>query len=279
MKSEMEKLREKQQRKRRRRTIRVIALSPLVAIAFVCLLNLLLRVNTIVIRNNTVYPAGEIYTNLNFDIGNGLLSFDRDLLSDELPRNCPYVKSVSVKYKLPNTVEVTVEPAVATVAVRANGNYLLLDSDFKVLSVSAEPPTGGILLVEGMDVVDYTVGYRLDADENIETDTIRQLIGILTEKGLYEHVSLLDLSKKYNISMTMYGVITVLLGNSEDLDRKVDMLIKILNENDVTVPAQIRVRNYSEGRYSRVSTDEEAVPSEESSRSSSSSHDKITNNS
>ena len=81
---------------------------------------------------------------------------------------------------------------------------------------------------------------------------VRDLLNELRKRGLYEATSVIDLSKQYNISMQIYDVITVYLGNSEDFSTKINALIKVLNENDLTVPAEIRVRNPSEVRYSRL---------------------------
>ena len=142
---------------------------------------------------------------------------------------------------------------------------LLLDEDFKVLEKVEEVPSG-VLFVDGMEISSYRPGTALNEEENLQVSIIRDLISNLKRHNLYEHASHIDLSKKYNITMKVHDVIQVELGNSEYFYEKMSMLVKILAENDTTVPAQIRVRNYSEGRYSRLpdsSTDSSAVASSE----------------
>ena len=56
--------------------------------------------------------------------------------------------------------------------------------------------------------------------------------------------------------MKLHGVISVSIGNSEDIEGKLNLLVKLLNENDVTVPAEIRILNAAEGRYSRLPAEE-----------------------
>ncbi len=262
MKSEMERLREKQQRRRRRHTLRILAISPLVALVFVAALSLLTRINTVVLRNPTQYSSLEIAKQFDFSVGDSLFTVQRENLARQITVSCPYVKSADVMYKLPNDLEVTLTPAIVTLAVRTESEVLLLDEDFKVLEVVDRLPEG-VLSVDGMEIASYVVGYPLDENENLQVSIIRELLDELTERGLYDRVSKIDLSKKYNISMRIYDVINVYLGNSEQFDAKMNMLIKILNENDVTVPAEIRVRNPAEGRYARLETTD--VPSSDTS--------------
>lgn len=278
MKSEMEKLREKQQRRRRKRTLRILAISPLIALVFVAALSLLTRISTVVVRNSTVYSSVDISKNFSFSVGDSLFSVDRDKLADQITVSCPYVKEADISYKLPNHLEVTLTPATVALAVRTETEVLLLDSDFKVLEVVDKLPEG-VISVDGMDIVSYTVGYPLDENENIQTGIVRELLTELTERGLDKHTSKIDLSKKYNISLRVYDVITVWLGNSEDFEPKMNMLVKILNENDVTRPAEIRVRNYSEGRYSLLPVTDEPSHSTNSEAENSSSSDKNNDNS
>ncbi len=251
MKSEMERLREKQRRRRRKHTIRILALSPLIALVFVAALSLLTRINTVVVRNSTQYSSVEIAKQFDFSLGDSLFTVHREKLSDKITVACPYVKSVEVSYKLPNDLEITVTPSTVALAVRTETEVLLLDDNFKVLEVVERIPDN-VLAVDGLELSSYTVGYPLDEEENLQVSIVRNLVNELTQRDLYQHVSKIDLSKKYNISMKIYDVIDVYLGNSEEFDAKMNVLVKILNENDLTVPAEIRVRNPAAGRYARL---------------------------
>lgn len=251
MKSEIEKLREKQQRRRRKRLVRILLISPLIALVFVAALSLLSRINTVVLRNSTVYSSLEIAEKLPFSVGDSLFAFQRDKVSDEITVNCPYVKEARINYAFPTDLTIDLTPATVAFAVRTEKEVLLIDRDFKVLEVVDRLPEG-VVSIDGLDLVSYTVGYPLSEDENIQVSNLREMLAELDQRGILSHTASIDMSKKYNISLQIYDVITVYLGNAEDLDAKMNMLVKILNENDLTVPAEIRVRNPAEGRYARL---------------------------
>ena len=262
MKSEMEKLREKQQRRRRQRTLRILAVSPLIAFVFVAGLSLLTRISTVVVRNSSPYSTAEIVRQFPFSIGDSLFSVDREALAEQITVNCPYVKSASVQYRFPNDLEISLSPATASVALRTETEVLLLDGDLKVLEVVDQLPEG-LLSVDGMEISSYTAGYPLDGTENIQTTVILDLLAELKKSGLDQHTTSIDLTKKYNITLEMYDDITVYLGNSDDFDQKLNLLVRILEANDVTVPAEIRVVNYLKGSYSRKEVPEESPSSDQ----------------
>ena len=93
---------------------------------------------------------------------------------------------------------------------------------------------------------------EIDISRVIRMVLVHDLIEKLKERDLYQYVSRIDLNKKYRITVQIHDVITVNFGNSENFAQKVNALVHILAENDVAVPAEISVRNYSEGRYSRL---------------------------
>ena len=252
MPSEMDRMREIHRRRRRKRLIAAMLIVPLLAVACALLLNLLLRVRNIVTENPTIYSGSEILSRLSFDLGDGMFSFDRDKLCRQLETECPFIKKAQVTYRLPNTVHLTLTAAVPLLAVQVENGYLCLDGDFKVLSFSETLPSLDILLVTGMDIAEYTVGTLLNEEKNIESESLLELISLLQEKGLYENVCSVDLSRKYNITMIYNEVIIVSLGNMENLDRKINLFQKILCENEPSVPAEISVRDYTTGRYRRL---------------------------
>ncbi|MBQ1272500.1 MAG: FtsQ-type POTRA domain-containing protein [Clostridia bacterium] len=280
MKSEMERLREKQQRRRQKHTLRILIISPFVALIFVVALSFLTRINTVVVHNSTRYSSVEIANQFDFSVGDSLFTVHREALADQITVSCPYVKSAEISYRLPNDLQITLTPATAVMAVRTEAEVLLLDEDFKVLEVVDRLPEG-MMSVDGLELTSYTVGYPLNEEENLQVSIVRELFSELTRRNLLEHVSKIDLSKKYNISMKIYDVIDVYLGNSEQFDAKMNVLVKILNENDVTVPAEIRVRNPAQGRYARLETTD--LPSSntttDSESANSSATDKNTDNS
>lgn len=261
MKSEMEKLREKQRRRRQKRTLRILLISPLIALAFVVTLSLMTRIRTVTVRNPTRYSSVEIVGQFGFSVGDSLFSVNREQIADRIVSACPYVKAATVSYSFPDGVEVTLTSAVPVYALHVEDAVLLADADFKILEAVESVPEG-VLSVYGIDLSSYTVGQVLDEEENLQVGIVRELSAALKEHALYGNAKKIDLSKKYNIGVLLFDAVSVELGNSDELSEKVDTLVSILADNDPSVPAKIRVTTPSEGRYQRLPvTDTDRTPS------------------
>ena len=290
MKSEMEKLREKQQRRRRKRTLRILAISPLIAFAFVAAISLLTRIQTVILRNPTVYGSYEICQQFPFSVGDSLFSVDRDKLEEQLVSSCPYIKTADVRYRFPNQIEIDLTAAAVTYAASLEEGFLLLDEDFKALEVVETAPES-VLLLQGMEIQSYTVGQSLNEEENLQIGIVRDLVKNLNDHSLYGQVSCVDFTKKHSISMQIFDVISVNLGNSENFEEKFILLDNILQDNNVVsenpqiVPAEISVRDSTTGRYSRLpdpeteSSETLSTDSEQEEVSTDSSDDKKDDNS
>ena len=94
--NEMEKLREKQRRRRQKRTLRLLAISPLIALVFVAGLSFLTRIDTVLVRNNSLYATSAIRSDFGFSVGDSIFSVDRDKLASQITVSCPYVKNAEV---------------------------------------------------------------------------------------------------------------------------------------------------------------------------------------
>ena len=96
------------------------------------------------------------------------------------------------------------------------------------------------------------LGKTIDLNENIEVSVLAELLYILETNDLFDRVTYIDFSKKYNLVFYLDGIIEVELGTSENLDKKISMLIEILSRNPSDRRAVINVRNPSEGRYRAI---------------------------
>ena len=249
MASQMEKLNKQQRRKRRRIAARMIFISVAVIAVFAIISSIFLTVSVISVVNPSAYGASEIMEVLQQYRNHALLTINKSDLSEELSVNFPYIKSAEVSVKLPDRLEIVIEAVKPVYSVEVSENeYLYLGEDLKVLEVASVGKTG-TLKIKGMTVEDYEIGRVLDSEENIEASIILDLLTLLKDRGLYSRVTLLDLTKKYNIIFVLDNLIEVEMGNSEDFDKKIDMLLQILQRNPESRHASINVKNYQEGRY------------------------------
>jgi len=249
MVSDIERMNRKLRKKRIRQIIGFVLTFIIAVPVVIILLRTFLKTNSILIENETSYSSGNLLSSCSEYIGMTMLDFEQD--TDKLfpPERFPYIDTADLSYVFPDKVLISLTKAVPTISVEtAEGKYIYLDSNKKVLEIS-EIKGSGTVLISGMDLKDVELGKVLNKTQNYEVSLIDSISDSLTEHSLYDRLTLMDFTKKYDIYFVLDNIIEVRIGNSEDIDRKIDMLVQILARNPSGERAVINVKNYKEGRY------------------------------
>ncbi|MBE6891944.1 MAG: hypothetical protein E7481_07975 [Ruminococcaceae bacterium] len=249
MVSDIERMNRKLRRKRIRKIVGFIFAVIVAVPVTIILMRTFLRTNSILIENGTQYSSASLLSSCSEYIGGTILDFESD--TDKLfpPEEFPYIASAEVSVLLPDKMVVRLTRSVPTISVlTADGSYIYLDSDKKVLEIS-DRKGAGTVLISGMELQNVRTGYVLDKSENYETSLIDSISESLRAHSLYDRLTLMDFTKKYDIYFVLDNLIEVRIGNSDDIDKKIDMLVQILARNPSGERAVINVKNYKEGRY------------------------------
>lgn len=247
--SEMERRDRKLLRKRLRLIFRSVTFVAVICVAVFGALCLLCRVKTVSLKNSTPYPSALFYEELGPHIGSSLILLDTSSDAKRLTVEYPYIKKAEISAKFPDGISVSLETTRALLSLALpDGRYLYLDGDLKVLEL-ADAVKSDTLPVVGMKVEAYEVGAELSSEVNIEADTLLKIIKLTEKFGLRSRLTGIDMSKIYNIRLTLDSVISVELGNSEDLDRKISLVRQILDLNPIIQRSTVDVHDVEKGRY------------------------------
>ncbi|MFR9161847.1 MAG: FtsQ-type POTRA domain-containing protein [Ruthenibacterium lactatiformans] len=74
--------------------------------------------------------------------GENLFGFNTAEAQQAIAAALPYLESVEIKRRLPDTVVITATPAVETYTVESAAGWAVLSQSYKVLRVDAEAPAG-----------------------------------------------------------------------------------------------------------------------------------------
>lgn len=203
--------RRKIKRRRKGRHARLYtALSAILILAAVVLAcTVFFRVDEVTVQGNERYTAQEIIDVAGVEKGDNLFALRLSAISRQLQGKLPYIRSVSVRRLLPDTLSITVEEGAAVAAVAQEGQWWLVDEDCKLLErVSA---AGGLPTVAGIDPLVPAEGtYLASAEEQRHrVEWLEELLQGLSENGLLEKLGSVDLSEDYRVSFVYDGRFTV----------------------------------------------------------------------
>lgn len=196
------------------------------AVAAACII--FFRVSQIEVLGNSRYTVQEIIDIAGVKPGDNLFAVRSGRISQRLQSRLPYVRSVSVRRRLPNTLTITVTEGQALAAVAHEGKWWLLDEDGKLLEQASSP--GGAAPVTGVTPLAPAVGTYLAAgeEEAPRVERLRELLGGLAKNGLAGRLDRVDLAEDYRLTFSLDERFTVHI--SPTLEKGMDYWLQRLRE-------------------------------------------------
>ncbi len=179
----------------------------LAAVAVAC--TVFFRVDTVEVQGNARYTDQEIVDVAGVETGDNLFALRPASISRELCGRLPYIRSVTVRRVLPDTLSITVTEGKAVAAVAQEGQWWLVDEDCKLLERTAS--AGGLPTVEGIDPLVPAQGTYLATagEQSYRVERLRELLAALSECGLLDKLGRVDLTEDYRVTFVYADNFTV----------------------------------------------------------------------
>ena len=155
---------------------------------------------------NSTDKIDEVIESGEFKYGTNIFLINKENYKNNLEKNNPYIKVISMTIEFPNRLVVkAVERQEYYAVLKEDGKYFVCDADFKVLRASSTKPTGLVEVVAGDDktLFDYTsTNSDLSNGDFVEfTDNTEVLLTLVDEMYSchYEREKMLNFFSKITI--------------------------------------------------------------------------------
>ena len=225
-----DEMQSRQDAKQRRRLIFYILLFAVILIAFLAVsFFVFFRISEIRVIGNAMYTEEQIMEYVSFHTGDNLFSFDAEKTEAALRRNLPYIGDVTVSRKLPSTVTIDVSERTEDLALRLGEEIYLVAGDLQVLGrYGANEVIPNITKLYTGSVERCIVGERLTFLEGRADDNLKYLYRCLEANRIQKKVRTIDITSRFDITISYDDRFTVYLGSAEDMDIKIQFLVAIL---------------------------------------------------
>lgn len=169
--------------------------------AIVAALTLFFKVETITVSGTTEYSSEEIITASGVKQGDNLFLLNKYEIYESILEKLPYVSSVSISRKLPDTLLIKVTDSNQGGVIEDHGTYWVLSAEGKLLGKRAEAGRGA--LITGLTLAEPEVGKKAAVEEGQER-ALKQLLDLLAaleEKGMLQGVGSFEFSQESVISI------------------------------------------------------------------------------
>lgn len=225
---------------KRRRKFKKLATLFLLAFAVLCVgallaLTVFFKINTIKFTGERVYSDSQILEQSGIEKGKSLFSVNEEKLNELLPRKLPYIKSVKVARKLPDTLTIEVTATREAAAFISGAGYVLVDDTGKVLDSDASMLRENVAIVSGIQPKDITEGAVVSFGEASVNEDFTTILSTLSESG-FVGVTEIVLTDDGEFKLIYENRITIKLGSTNNLSLKLQRAKAAIDKEDLINP-------------------------------------------
>lgn len=197
--------------------------------AIVAALAVFFKVDTIEVTGNSRYTAQEIAESGNIHVGDNLFLINKFGAAEEITRKLPYISSVRISRKLPDTLCIQVEENGALCALEQGGETWLLSSSGKL--VEKTNTAAEATRVTGLTALEPEAGEALqvDAEQQSTKETLLTLLAALNSREALSRCQEIHLEDGSYITLRFDGRFDVLLSWDADFGYKLDCLLAVVD--------------------------------------------------
>lgn len=189
------------------------------------------NIKEIQVNNNNQIATETIVSLSQLQVGQNLFKFNKNKVEKEIKTN-PYVESVSIKRKIPNTIEITIEERNRNYNVEFLNGYAYINNQGYILEISEQKLDLPVIIGTSTEQEQIVEGNRLNTEDLEKIGTAIQIMNICKNYELDQKVSTIDITSKSDYIIYMEDEKkTIHLGDESNLSNKMLYVPTILNEN------------------------------------------------
>lgn len=221
-----------------------------VVLALVFGMSIFFKVENVTVAGSEKYSAWDVREASGIRTGENLLTLNRAKISGKIRTELPYVKSIRIGIKLPNTVNIEIVEMDVVYAVEASDqSWWLMDASGKLVEKISASAAKGYTQVLGVRLESPAVGSQAVAEEPVpdQTDSAGQTVPVtvrgserlstvvtilqyLEENGVIGQAASLDVSNMKQIELWYEDRYQVLLGDTTRLSYKVKSMKQAIDQ-------------------------------------------------
>ena len=220
----------------RRSRRKAVIYTPIAALLIILLVlsgvSVFFRVSNIEVNGTKKYTADKVVSVSGIKTGDNLIFIDAKAAAVQIKTSLPYLSDVQIEKIIPNKVSINVTESQPMAVISFNGAWWLIDQTARVLDKTNSGTASDKIEVTGVSATAMTVGKQIVVDDSEKTK-LQYLVNVLSaieNTDIMRDVGMIEMSNIGNIRFTYMGRFTVILGNGENTDYKLNLMQNIIKQ-------------------------------------------------
>ncbi|MCI7768201.1 MAG: FtsQ-type POTRA domain-containing protein [Oscillospiraceae bacterium] len=185
------------------------------------------NVEHISVEGASNYTADEIIEASGIKAGDNLVRTSTEKCGEQIESRLVYIENAKVTRSFPNTMVINVEASVPAANFITDSYTLLVSSKGKVLDKIQEQKAGLLNFVGTDPSPELIPGAMFQSEDEHKDAAVKKLMEYFSENDS-EHITLVDVTDRSELSYTYDNRITVRLGSINDIDYKINFSEEII---------------------------------------------------
>lgn len=240
--NETKEMRRKKRRKRRLLVGFFVFMFTALSVAAVLSITILFPVKNVKANGSKLYTEEQIIKSSGITEENNLFTLSAEAVTENLVRNLPYVDNVKLERKLPDTILIIVKDATEYASFFDDDVYYVMSRGGRVVNAYTDQPEN-TFLIEGCKAK-CKVGQLAQFDDEKNQKIIFDLAEKLEKENIF--INKINISDKYNITLTVEGRFNVILGSESNAENKIAQLGAMIENMDKNATGRIDLSIWTE---------------------------------
>ena len=214
-------------RKKRKRVLKVIKWLTILGIIIggiiYALLSPIFNIKSITVTGNSKISSEAIVSLSRLNIDQNIFNFRTSNVEEEIKQN-PYIDTVEIKRKFPDTVEISVQERTATYMLTYGNAYVYINNQGYILEITSKRGEFPILEEYETPTEQIIEGNRLNIDDLEKLNDVLKIMEAISSgtDGIDEEITTINIEDKTNYILTLdKEKKTIYLGDTTNLSTKV----------------------------------------------------------
>lgn len=229
--NKIKNIKEVKNKKKKKITIKIVLILAFLITACILLASSeIFNIKKVSVQGLDKLSDKEIISYSNIVIGENIFKTNLAKAEYEIEKN-PYVKTVEVKRKFPDTIIVNIEERKVKYILQLAESYIYVDSQGYILEISKEKKENPVLLGIVTDLSNVKAGDRLVKEDLLKFDKINEIVETCKNYEIINFLNKIDISDPSNYIIYLETENkTVHLGNGDDLNTRMLWLKSIIEQ-------------------------------------------------
>ena len=230
--------RRRRKRHKSNRILYYILVLLILAIVGVALsLTVFFKIDEIQIVGESPYTDEQIIASSGINLDENIIVCDAKGVSGKLAKALPYIGSAEVKRSLSGKVTITVKVTPGKYSFINGDTAVVINAEGKVLGQVPAAEAIKYTVVQGLGVVNAVPGEKVEVSDSGAYELLNS-VGAQLEGAGIDKITSVDITNVYDISAVYDGRLTLVIGSTGSIERKLALAAKVIERENEIDPTQ-----------------------------------------